>query len=237
MFYIIQEDAVSQQRRSDQSSQTQLVIENGQRLVQRLAGGYPEGQGDDEVEADKHSALKVVALAILDGVGDDQHAEGEGDSLEGLEAKSHGLVEHGPAEDDEERRDQQSDLDARADGDAHGQVHLVAHSHDAGRHVLGGVADDGDEDEADEVLAKVAGGDDGVDAVDQVVGAHRDEHCHDDEDEHGRDDREVVLVRVVDVVRVVVMVVVMVGRRRRRRLLGRAVTALDVTVVAGVGGG
>jgi hypothetical protein len=113
-----------------------------------------EGQGDDDVGAEAHAALEVVALAVSDEVVDDQHGEEEDDGLEALEVQGHGLADD-PAEDDEEGSDEQGDLHAAADRDANGQVHLVLVRDDAGGDVLGGVADDGQEDQTNEGLADV----------------------------------------------------------------------------------
>ena len=88
-----------------------------------------------------------------------------------------------PAEDDEEGRDEQGDLQRRPERDAHGQVHLVLDGDDDGRDVLGGVADDGEQDQADERLGDVGRLDERVDAVDEELGA--DGHGDGHDDEHG----------------------------------------------------
>lgn len=113
-----------------------------------------EGQGDDDVGSEAHAALEVVALAVSDEVVNDQHGEEEDDGLEALEVQGHGLADD-PAEDDEEGSDEQGDLHAAADRDTNGQVHLVLVRDNAGGDVLGGVADDGKEDQTDEGLADV----------------------------------------------------------------------------------
>lgn len=95
-----------------------------------------------------------------------------------LEMQSHGLADR-PAQHDQRGSDEQRNLDARADGHAHSQVHLVLDSHHAGGHVLGGVADDGDQDQTDKGLADLARRHQRVDAVDHVVGAHRDDDGRD----------------------------------------------------------
>lgn len=139
-----------------------------------------ERQSDDDVSSQAHAALEVVALAIADEVVDDEDGEEEDDGLEALEVQRHGLADD-PAEDDEEGGDEEGDLHAAADRDADGQVHLVLVRDDAGGDVLGGVADNREQDETDEGLADVRGLDDRVDAVDQVFGADCD--CEGDEDE------------------------------------------------------
>lgn len=49
--------------------------------------------------------------------------------------------------------------------------------------MLGGVAHNGNEDQADEVLAYSTGRDDGVNAVDEILGAHG------NHDRHGNENR------------------------------------------------
>jgi len=56
--------------------------------------------------------------------------------------------------------------------------------------VLGGVADDGQQDQTDESLTDTGGGDDGVNAVDEVFGADGDEDGDEDEANGGGDGSE-----------------------------------------------
>jgi hypothetical protein len=44
--------------------------------------------------------------------------------LESVEEQGHGLT-HGPSDEDQQRKDSESDLDGRSDGDTEGQVELV----------------------------------------------------------------------------------------------------------------
>ena len=41
-----------------------------------------EGQGNNGVETEKHSAFEIVGLAVLDGVGDDKNGHGKGNGLD-----------------------------------------------------------------------------------------------------------------------------------------------------------
>ncbi len=86
-----------------------MTRQHSQDLAKRIGGAGPEGEGDDQVETEEldgrvlsvavflsflflkragretktyHGALEVVGLAVLDGVGDDQHGEGEGDGFD-----------------------------------------------------------------------------------------------------------------------------------------------------------
>lgn len=148
-----------------------------------------ESNGNNDKSAQTHTALEVITLAVLDKVVDDQHTEEKDDSFEPLEMERHFFADD-PAEDDEERGDEEGDLHGAADGDADGEVHLVLVGDDAGGDVLGGVADDGEEDQADEGLADARGLDDGVDRVDEVFGADGDEDGDDDEADAGGDGAE-----------------------------------------------
>jgi hypothetical protein len=41
-----------------------------------------EGQGNDEIEAEKHGTLQVVGFAILDCVRDNENRDGKSDGLD-----------------------------------------------------------------------------------------------------------------------------------------------------------
>ena len=132
----------------------------------------------------QHGSLKIVRDAVLKEVVDDDGRQEEDDRLENLKVQRHGLADD-PAEDDEEGRHEQGDLQAAAEGDADGEVHLALARDDDGRNVLGRVADHRDQDQADKGLADVRRLDQGVDAVDQELGAHRHDNRHEDEREAG----------------------------------------------------
>ena len=53
-----------------------------------------------------------------------------------------------PANNDKERSDEKSDLDAGANGNTHSQVHLVPDCNDDGGDMLGGISDNGDQNQA-----------------------------------------------------------------------------------------
>ena len=133
-----------------------------------------EGDRNDDVCAKTHASLEVVALAVLDEVVDHEHTEEEDHSLEALEVERHVLSDD-PADNDHERSHEQHDLDGAADRNTDGQVHLVLVGDDHGRNVLGGVTNDGQEDETDEGLADARRFDDGIYAIDEVLGADGDQ--------------------------------------------------------------
>lgn len=56
--------------------------ELGSIVVESVARGSVKGHGNDDVEGEEHSTLKVVRLAILNRVGDDQNRDGERHSLD-----------------------------------------------------------------------------------------------------------------------------------------------------------
>jgi len=170
------------QRIQQRKSETNLVGENALdhgANVGSIIGVDVERKGNDNVSAKAHAALEVVALAVADEVVDHKNGKEEDDGLEALEVESHRLA-HDPAEDDEERSDEERDLHAAADRNTDGQVHLVFVCDDASGNVFGGVADNGQENETDEGLADVEGIDDGVNAVNQVFGANGDKHSDED---------------------------------------------------------
>ena len=63
-------------------------------------------------------------------------------------------------------------MQGAADDEADGEIELVSHRHGNSHDVLARVADDGNDDEANEGARDVEGLDDAVDAVDQVVRAY-----------------------------------------------------------------
>lgn len=120
----------------------------------------------------------------------------KGKKRTGFEVKRHVLSDD-PANNDQEGSDTKSDLDRGADGNAHGQVHLVTESDDDGGYVLCSVAHNRDEDQADEGFADVGALDDVVDASNQVIGADGNKNGHDDENNAGSDGTHAGLVVTV----------------------------------------
>ena len=55
---------------------------------------------------------------------------------ESVEEQGHGLT-HGPSDEDQQRKDSESDLDSRPDGDTERQVELVLNGDGDGTDVLG----------------------------------------------------------------------------------------------------
>lgn len=90
-----------------------------------------------------------------------------------------------PANNDEERGNQKGDLNAGADCDAHGQVHLVTNGNHHGRDMLRRVSNNRDQDKTNEGLADAGRLDEGVDAANEVVGADSDQNGGDDKHRSG----------------------------------------------------
>ena len=84
----------------------------------------------------------------------------DGDQLVGREQQIHRLRRDHVAEEDQRRRDEQRDLRRGSDGDGDGGVHLVLCRQHHRREVLGGIADQRDDDDADEQVghAEIASG-------------------------------------------------------------------------------
>ncbi|KAB8337329.1 hypothetical protein FH972_021628 [Carpinus fangiana] len=150
-----------------------------------------KGERDDNVRAQAHQALEVIALSILDQVVDDQDRQEEDDRLKALEVQGHGLADD-PAEDDEEGCHEERNLHGAADGNAERQVHLVLVRDDDGSDVLGCVADNGQQDKTDESFGDVCLFDNGVDAIDEEFRANGDADGDDDQGDASRDGRQCV---------------------------------------------
>lgn len=148
-----------------------------------------ERNTDDDICAETHVSFQIVALSVLDEVVDDQHTDKEDDSLEALEVQRHVLSDD-PTENDHEGSDEESDLHRASNGNSDGQIHLVLPSNDNSRDVLSGVANDGNEDETDESLADTSLGDNGVDAVNQVLGTDGDQDGDNEKADGGSDGSE-----------------------------------------------
>lgn len=102
-----------------------------------------------------------------------------------------------PANNDQERGNKKSNLDARADGNTHSQIHLVAHSHHDRRDMLSSVADNRDQNQADKCLANSPTINDVVDASHKVLGANGNQKSRDDKNGGGGDGPHAWLFRFV----------------------------------------
>lgn len=76
-------------------------------------------------------------------------------------------------------------MNGRAQGHAEGEVEFVLGGDGDGCDVLGGVADDGEDDEADEGFGEIGGGDEVLDGADEEFGAEGHERGRDEEQDYG----------------------------------------------------
>lgn len=167
-----------------------------------IVGVDEECEGNDGVNTQTHGALQVVALSVLDEVVHNQDGNEKDDGLETLEVQRHGLV-HDPAEDNEEGSHEKGDLHRAADGHVDSEIHLALVCDDDGCDVLGGVSNDGDQNETDECLADVRRLDNRVDAVNKELGANGDHDGHNNKRNTGgggRQDLALLLVIISSLV-------------------------------------
>jgi hypothetical protein len=80
-----------------------------------------------------------------------------------------------PANNDEERSHEQSDLDAGTNGDTHGKIHLVADCNHNSSSVLGYISNNRDKNQTNESLADLSTLGNVVDTTDEEFGANGDE--------------------------------------------------------------
>ena len=116
--------------------------------------------------------------------------------LTSLEVQCHISV-NDPADDDQKRGDTKGNLDAGANCDTHGKVHLVPNSYHDGGDVLGSVSDDRDQDETNEALADMHRLYNGVDAADKVLSTYGDQNRDDDENSSGSNWTQGGLLRLI----------------------------------------
>jgi hypothetical protein len=86
-----------------------------------------------------------------------------------------------PANDDEKRHDECSNLDGRANTDANSELRLVLHGHPHGSNVLRSVADDRQKDETNECLGDAVAGRSLFDGRNQDIGTQRSDDGHSEE--------------------------------------------------------
>jgi hypothetical protein len=86
-----------------------------------------------------------------------------------------------PANDDEKRNDECSNLDGRANTDANSELRLVLHGHPHGSNVLRSVADNGQKDETNECLGDAVTSRSLLDGRNQDIGTQRSDDGHSEE--------------------------------------------------------
>lgn len=143
-----------------------------------------ECKSDDGVNSNTHGALEVIALTVLNEVVDNQNGDEENHGLEALEVERHWLV-HDPAENDKEWGNEEGDLHGAANGDVDSQIHLALVCDNDGRDVFGCVSDYRYQYKTDKSLTDVCGFNNGVDAINEVLGADCDKDSDDNESDAG----------------------------------------------------
>ena len=98
--------------------------------------------------------FQPIRFAVLRDHVHDADGNGDRQDFEHREAQIHRSVRHEVRNEDENRRHEQRDLNARADRNVHGQVHLVLDRDENRRGVLGSIADHRDHDHSDEHLGE-----------------------------------------------------------------------------------
>jgi len=145
-----------------------ISLEHRKRRSERLT--------NNEIAHHQHHSLEPMGFAILDEVIDKNNGNEKHRDLEAIEVERHvsRLPKTDPANDNHERQDEQRNLQTGTDGNADGEIHFVFDGDGDGGGVLGGVADDGEQDEADELFGNFAVGGDGVDRADHILCAESD---------------------------------------------------------------
>lgn len=153
-----------------------------------LARVIESANSNNHIRSNKQTALEIIAATVEDQKIDDESRGEQADGFEQVEVQAHVRVKD-PAEEDDDGGDEEGDLDARADGDADGQVHFVLACDGHGCDVLGCVADDGEDDETDEGLADGRVVDHFRDGVDEEFSADSDQSSGEQEHDDGSSTR------------------------------------------------
>mmetsp|Transcript_172027 Transcript_172027/g.551417 ORF Transcript_172027/g.551417 Transcript_172027/m.551417 type:complete len:350 (-) Transcript_172027:263-1312(-) len=165
--------------RCDTTSEVRLIS-----LV--CLGDEPRDRRDEQVCRHQHGSVQPVRVAVLEHLGYQEDTEHLAGRVEVPEGQVHGLVID-PAEHYRAGHHEERNLCRGADRHTQSQVHhpLVRARHRRG--VLGRVADDGQQDDADEGLRQAVDLGDVLDGVHQ--GTRADCHCHGTEEEKHQGDR------------------------------------------------
>ena len=143
-----------------------------------------EGDPEDQVDGDQLDAFEPVGFPVGRDEREDRHRDRNRDHLEGREAQVHGLA-HEVTREDQDRRDEERNLDARTDRDVHREIHLVLHGDEDRGAVLGRVADDRNQDDADEDLGHAEAMRGLLDGTDEELAHDGHERGRDEQHERG----------------------------------------------------
>lgn len=106
---------------------------------------------NNDVCGHEQDTFEVIASSVQYQEIDHEDRDEERNGLEQVEVQTHALI-HAPTQDDNNRGDEQGNLNTRSDGNTNGKIHLVLRGDSDGSNVLGGVTDDGQDNETNEGL-------------------------------------------------------------------------------------
>lgn len=170
-------------------------MQNGQVIKEPSQGELTEcANGNNGIQANEQEPLEPMALAVANQIVGEENGNKHYGDLKLVEAQIHLDAAHAPADDDEKRNEKEGNLHAGANSDTNGEIHLILDGDGDGGGVLGGVADNGEQDQADKLLSQTSGFRQVVDGVDHVLGTEGNNDCR---GEQGSDGHEKVQLRVL----------------------------------------
>lgn len=137
---------------------------------------------DDEIGDEELHAFEPVRFAVLYYNVHNEDGQKNGDELKGVENKVHLVLEE-VADKDERGCDKHRDLHRAADRDLDREVHFVLAGHHHRGRVLGCIADDRENDDADEEVCPAEVRRDRLDATNEDI-AHPDDKKRRTEEHH-----------------------------------------------------
>ena len=102
----------------------------------------------NEIEREKLHSFDPVRFAVTADLKENVNGHDDGDDFRHCKFQIHRATK-GVGEENQNRSDEQSDLQTRADGDPDAEIHFVFQRDSDGGRVFGRVADDRDHDDAD----------------------------------------------------------------------------------------
>src|SRR5437879_4463016 len=106
---------------------------------------------ENDVNGEKLNAFDPVGFAVAADLKQDVNRSDYGEDFRPRKLEVHRLTKQ-IGDEYQQRRDKERDLQARSNRNPNAQIHFVFQRHENGGRVLGGVADNRDDDDADESL-------------------------------------------------------------------------------------
>jgi len=156
----------------------------------------PSSHRNPHINRHTQEPLQVIALLVPQEIPHRQNSQDQHSQIKNLKAKTHGLAQP-PAHQNDQRSVKQGRLERGAEHVRQGKVHLVVVCLVHGGQMLGGLFDEGDEDQADEGVCYVALFYEEGDLVDEGDGDDGDEGDGDDEGDDALDKGEPVDVHLL----------------------------------------